>query len=413
MRPPSDTESVSVQGVILGLGLAYFGAYQLFKLPVVLPILLTEYGYDRSLAGGFMSVYAAAGLVLSVWIGRRIGQFGPFKPVSTALVLMILANLATLINPASGLLVLCCRAVEGAAFAVLAISGPVLANRFAGPRALPIVIGLTAMWIPTGQLTAALLASASLDSVGWQLLWHVGVVGSLLFAVWCHRFHSTHPAAQADRSGTAAKSPPLDTRRRRLLLLSSVIFLLWSGQYFAYMTWLPQYVIEVHGTSLNGALFSYLMPVVMLMIFNVVTGFWLRSGLRVGLLLTCAMSGQLAVWCLLPWTTSTAAGVVSLLVYGISAGIVPVCLFAMPSTLLGAGVNTGAAFGVIMTGRNIGVLIGPILVAQLFKTIGSWDLAAPVFGLCTAAALTLSIVLARQLQRLTETLQPTVQTPFR
>jgi len=385
---------------MLGLGLAYFGAYQLFKLPVVLPVLLTQYGYDRILAGGFMSVYAAAGLVLSVWIGRRIGERGPFEPVGVALVLMILANLATLINPASGLLMLGCRAVEGGAFAVLAISGPVLANRFAGPSALPIVIGLTAMWIPTGQLTAALLARGSLDGVGWPVLWYVGVAGSLVLAVWCHCFRNSHPMATAERSGSAAKAPPLEAAKRNPLVLSSVIFLLWSGQYFAYMTWLPQYVIEVHGSSLNGALFSYLLPVVMLMIFNVATGFMLRGRFRVGWLLIGAMASQLAVWCLLPWTTSTTAGVVSLLVYGIGAGIVPVCLFAMPSTLLGAGVNTATAFGVIMTGRNIGVLIGPILLAQLFKAIGGWSLAAPVFALWTAIAFCLSLVLSRQLRRL-------------
>ena len=393
---PGD-QSTSIQGVLLGLGLAYFGAYQLFKLPVVLPVLLQQYGYDRILAGGFMSVYAAAGLLLSVWIGRSIHTHGPYKLVGSALGLMIVANLASLVNPGSGWLVLACRAVEGSAFAVLAISGPVLANRFAGPRALPIVIGLTAMWIPTGQLSATLLARVSLNWPGWQMLWYVGVAGSVVFAVWCHRFHNAHPAALADRAAATSGVPSLDGRRRKLLVLSSLIFLLWSGQYFAYMTWLPQYVIEVHGADLGGALVSYLIPVLMLMLFNIVTGFWLRAGASVGWLLAGALGGQLAVWCLLPWTTSIPAGIVSLIVYGVSAGIVPACLFAMPSTLLGGGVNTAGAFGIIMTGRNIGVLVGPILIAQLFKFVGGWDLAAPVFSACTAFAVVLGVVLARQL----------------
>lgn len=69
-RPVSE-HTGSWKGVIFGVGIAAFAAYQQFKLPVVLPVLLERYGYDRVLAGGFMSVYALTGLVLSVWSGCR------------------------------------------------------------------------------------------------------------------------------------------------------------------------------------------------------------------------------------------------------------------------------------------------------------------------------------------------------
>jgi hypothetical protein len=35
-----------IGGVAFGLGLAFLAAYQQFKLPVVLPVLLADYGYD-------------------------------------------------------------------------------------------------------------------------------------------------------------------------------------------------------------------------------------------------------------------------------------------------------------------------------------------------------------------------------
>ncbi|MCH7944313.1 MAG: hypothetical protein IIB67_13945, partial [Proteobacteria bacterium] len=37
-----------------GLALASLAAYQLFKLPPVLPVMLDAYGYGRVLAGAFM-----------------------------------------------------------------------------------------------------------------------------------------------------------------------------------------------------------------------------------------------------------------------------------------------------------------------------------------------------------------------
>jgi F0F1-type ATP synthase assembly protein I len=86
-------------------------------------------------------------------------------------------------------------------------------------------------------------------------------------------------------------------------------------------------------------------------------------------------------------------------VYGTGAGVVPTCLFAMPSVILGRGHDTARAFGIVMTGRNMGVLIGPVLVAQAFKISGSWDLAAPIFGTVTTLCLVAAMLLARRLRR--------------
>ena len=62
--------------VMLALGLGALAAYQQFKLPPVLPLLLERYGYERIFAGGFMSIYAAVGLALSAVIGVTIERQG-------------------------------------------------------------------------------------------------------------------------------------------------------------------------------------------------------------------------------------------------------------------------------------------------------------------------------------------------
>ena len=46
--PSHDTNWTAVG---FGLALASLAAYQLFKLPPVLPVMLEAYGYDRVLAG--------------------------------------------------------------------------------------------------------------------------------------------------------------------------------------------------------------------------------------------------------------------------------------------------------------------------------------------------------------------------
>ena len=189
----------------------------------------------------------------------------------------------------------------------------------------------------------------------------------------------------------------MSTRERGTLLIVAGIFGLWSGQYFAYMTWLPQYLVEVHGLAVRGALLGYVVPVTAMIAFNIIAGVMLRAGVRLGPLMCVALVTQAGVWWLLPVTGGGWSGALSLAVYGIGGGIVPTCLFASPGAVMGRGRNTAAAFGVIMTGRNLGVLIGPVLLAWVAGTTKAWHQGALLFGLMTSVALALGLWLSWRL----------------
>ena len=397
---PARTDHIA--GIAFGLGLAFLAAYQQFKLPVVLPVLLADYGYDRILAGGFMSIYALFGLVLSIPLGRAIQRHGAASPILWALALMILGNALALVKPESGWLVLAARGLEGIAFAVLAIGGAALANANASQRSLPLVAGLMAAWIPVGQLTATVLAPVAIATSSWRMLWYLGIGATAVVFLWTLVNRSSGRVVLAPGRGASADKPAGDDgitpQQRGALILTGILFMLWSGQYFAYMTWLPQYLVEVHGLAITHAQWGYAIPVTLVMVVCVITGLALQRGLPVGKLLVGALVTQAAVWWLLPVTGGGVGGVVSLVVYGTGAGVVPTCLFAMPSVILGRGHGTARAFGIVMTGRNMGVLIGPVLLAQAFKMTGTWELASPIFGVVTTACLVVAIWLARRLR---------------
>jgi MFS family permease len=378
--------------VAFGLSLAWFAAFQMFKLPPVLPLLLETYGYDLVLAGGFMSVYAVAGLLLSLGFGRRIERSGWHRPLLGALAVLACGNILGLIWPQSGWILLVARALEGIGFAVLAIIGPTLANRQAAARHLPIVIGATASWIPVGQLVAVLLAPAALALQGWQSLWVLSLLGCLAFAAWSRRIPTDSAAPGAGAPDTPGRQSR--QRSRRMLVLTAGLFCLWAAQYFAFMTWLPEYLVAAHGLGLGAALAGYSLPVGFLILFNLVAGILLRAGVSLGFLLVSSLALQVAVWWLSALGLEGWSGLTVLVVYGIGAGITPACLFAMPSRAAGQGRAAASAFGIIMTGRNIGVLIGPILLAEALRASGSWAPAAPIFGTVTALALLTGAYLA-------------------
>src|SRR3546814_14868352 len=105
-------------------------------------------------------------------------------------------------------------------------------------------------------------------------------------------------------------------------------------------------------------------------IFNLVTGFLLQRGWRAQRLLFGAVCVQAAVWWLLPVTGGALGGLVSLAVYGITAGIAPTCLFALSAQLVASPGEKARAFGVTMTGSNRGVLGGPLTLGLAGEASG-------------------------------------------
>lgn len=385
-------------GVAFGLSLASFAAFQQFKLPPVLPLLLERYAYDRVLVGGFMGVYALAGLLLTLWLARWIARRGAFPALWLALLLFLIANLVTLAVPENGWVVLLARAAEGVAFAACAVIGPATANSSASRRHLPLVIGATAAWIPLGQIAGALLAQPALASGDWPLVWWAAVGATLLFALWIWRLQAGRSVALAAAGNANERDPGLSKAERFSLWIAGAAFLLFSGQYFAYMTWLPQYLIEVHGLAKDAALWAYLLVVGVLAVVNVTGGWLMRHGFDAAPMLALGMALQAGCWFLSPWTQGATAGLVSLAVYGIGAGLAPTALFAMPSRLLGPGRPLVPAFGIIMTGRNVGVLLGPVILAVLSELHGGWTLGGAIFGGASLATVLLGLWLWRRAQ---------------
>ena len=160
------------------------------------------------------------------------------------------------------------------------------------------------------------------------------------------------------------------------------------------MTWLPEYLVAEQELGLGAALAGYSLPVALLIVFNLLTGVMLRAGVSLGWLLAGSIALQVAVWGLSALGPAGWAGMACLVAYGVGAGITPACLFAMPSRVAGQGPGAATAFGVIMTGRNVGVLFGPVLLAEVLQAGGGWASASPVFAVVTAGALAIGLILA-------------------
>ena len=395
------------RGVAFGLALASLATYQLFKLPLVLPVMLEAYGYDLVLAGGFMSIFAVAGIALSMAVGRGLKRYGLWPYIGAALALFTAGEGLTLMAPELGWLMLAARGLEGAGFAICAVAGPLLANINAGPRHLPLVIGLTAAWVPIGQVCASLVALTALGSGLWRPLWWVGLGLTLAFGLWALYLRSRAGRAGAVNTDMARNQVSGDDGRRqtkpaerRVLMVGAAIFAVFSGQYYGYMTWLPTFLVETHGFPAHSAVWIYLLPTALVLIFNIGTGPMLRAGAPVAPLLAGSLAVQGIIWLTIPYVGAGWLGIASLVVYGVSCGIGPACLFALPSTIMGGHRVDAGAFGIIMTGRNWGVLAGPVVLAQAVALTTDWSMVWPIYGGVSFMAAVAALYLAARLRAL-------------
>jgi MFS family permease len=387
-------ESTDWSRVAFGVSLGAYAAYQQFKLPPILPDFLARYPHSPVTAAGFMSVYALVGLIASHAIGRRLDRNMGIG-VAALIGLTVTGITLALAAPQSAGVMLLSRGLEGLAFAVAAIAGPAIAAAAAKPRDLPVVTGLLAGWIPIGQIGAALAALALHD---WHWLWIVGLLLGLPLGGWAWFL------LREARNGAGTARPAVlhpDAWQRKQLILAGTIFLLWSGQYFAFMTWLTQYLTSVLALGATASVLAYLVPVVVLLGFNLLTGWALRHGLPLIPAMIAALIAQALVWFAQPWLYG-GPGLIGLIVYGIGAGVVPTCLFQTPHAIA-RGTAGASFFGIVMTGRNIGVFMGPLLLALLIGTDRfslhlSWTAAAQAIGCLALAATGVALLLGRSLR---------------
>jgi len=317
-----------------------------------------------------------------------------------AAVLLIAGSAITLVAPAVIPAMFAARGLEGLGFAILAVCAPVLATASAADRHKTIAIALFAAWIPAGQLIAMGVAHPFIEQAEWRPIWWVGIAFTVIVIALGWRAAGRHaPRRSASQEGGPAPLRDFPRADRWALVLVAATFMLWSTEIFAMLTWMPQFLVEARNFAPHATILAYAVPSILVFVFSIAGGFVLRAGVPLAPMLAVTLVFQGAVWLALPHLTGVASGLAGLIVFGTAAGLSATCLFAAPALILGAANAGGSAFGIVMTGRNLGVLLGPILLPPVLITLGGWQGVGPVFGGISLAAAVGALVLGYMLKR--------------
>ncbi|WP_420548485.1 MFS transporter [Curvivirga sp.] len=400
-------------GVLYGLGLSTLAAYHQFKMAPVLSEMAIKFSYSPLLSGSFMSIYAVAGLILARWMGNHMHDKDVASFIRNILILSLLGAILGLLLPQSDIAMFIARAMEGIGACGLSIAGPAVIFRFMRPEQQGLAASIGALWIPLGVILASLLALWPDKYLGildhqWQLNWIVSIGMSLLLILSTMFYQKNHVSLTRQHKPAPDENGHMtslwDSQTHRIcVILTALTFAFWSCQNIAFMSWLPSYLAEDLGYQQEQAALIFIAPMAFLGLFNVLAAPLMRI-FGATCLLTAAILGQgLSAYLILYTFTSEELIIqfILLVVYGSLAGVTPSCLYRMPSLVLGQQSGT-KAFGWVMSGRNVGVFSGPLIIAIALQfTETKWDsLGITIIAACLISAF-VSLILMQKVKALT------------
>lgn len=335
------------------------------------------------------------GCLLGLTTGLIADRIGRRRLLFAGLALLCLGGLAGAAAADAASLLLS-RLLEGIGVVTIVVAAPAMVAEAADPAQARLALGVWATYMPAGVALAMASAPAIADTAGWRGLWLIGSLAVALFALLClFRLPPTlgRPAGNPGL-GFAAAWKGAASRPGPWLL--GACFGAYALQWFAVVTWLPTLVIEATGASAAAVGPFVALVVAVNIIGNLAGGRLLQAGLRPSTLIAAVSVtlGVLGLFVMSPATAPTLRLVLACLFSAIG-GIIPGAIFAAAPRHSPGTALMGAVNGLIVQGSNLGVLLGPPVLALMVKLSGGWQGARWVMPVAGAVGLGLALLLRR------------------
>ncbi len=363
-----------------------------FKVPPLLPTLMTDLHADMVTGGWFMSVFSVAAVLLSIPAAFLLHRLGPKPTGLIALACVALgSSLGALATNATALLL--SRIVEGISVSLIAVVAPSLISLWFEPRERGLPMGIWAAWVPVGSVLMFNVAHPLQAAFGWQGVWWFGTVLALaalvIFAL----------LAAVPRRPSQETEPPLPTSAlgRGLLDPAGWLLALTFGAFafsvLSYNTWAPAFLTEVLHVETARANFETSLIFLAGIPANVVAGGIinrLASRQRYRLLsAVLVVTGVLSFWAFRLGTVGVV--VPYMLILGFVSNFIPTSLFTLAPETAARPAFVGLILAALNVGSNLGVLVGPPIIGAIVSD-GNWAPASTAMAAMMAVGVLASLM---------------------
>ncbi|MDA8108329.1 MAG: MFS transporter [Betaproteobacteria bacterium] len=343
------------------------GAY-IGKVPAALPTLRSEFDLSLVESGFIATMFNVIGGLGGMLAGVLCDRYGQKRLGLAGLAVMSAGGMLGA-GARSYEILLGARFVEGAGFILFSVSGAALMSAAArAPRDRAKALALWSAYMPAGGSLALLLAPLAIAAWGWRGLWAALALAAALAFVLVARF------APAPRFGSVRSLKlALESIAQKGSLALAALFAFYVAQWTSVMIWLPTFLVDQRGASNAVAATLTALMVLVNVPGNLGGGWLIGRGARRGPLViaACAIMALCSAGMLGAWLPD-AARFLLVLVFSMSAGVIPAAIFSGVPVHARTPQHIGTTNGMVMQTSQAGQFIGPIVLAWLAAHFGGW-----------------------------------------
>jgi len=377
--------------LIFGIGMA--AAFQVGKVPPVLPLLRNDLGLSLFLAGWVLSAFNVLGAMISPMAGAVSDWLGHRRLIMFGLGCMTIGSFAGAYAQ-SAILLLGSRFLEGLGYIFIIISAPGLIIRVVGHKDLRIAFGIWGAFMPAGGATMMVMAPFLVSGFGWRGMWHINaglLFGFIVLVAWTTRDLAGHKIV--------TKSPLnklwadiWQTLRSPGPALLALCFATYAFQFLVVIGFLPTLLIEEEGLQHGLAAILSAIALAANVPGNLLGGWLLQKGVKRWLLIMVA-SLIMGFCCLVIYVPVGGVVVryVGCIIFMGAGGMIPASLLHGAAEHAPRPELVSTSNGLLMQGAQIGLLSGPPLVAFVVSRTGTWQSATWVLAIVALIGIGLSL----------------------
>ena len=378
--------AVVAAGVAAGL--------QVWKVPPAVPFLRHDLSLSLVQAGTLLGIVQLAGMLGGLAVSLLAEMVGERRCLSGGLVLLCVGSAAGgFAWSATPLLV--SRAVEGAGFILVAVTGPGLIRRTAPPGRLTTAMGFWGAYQGISTFAGLVVGALVLQVVSWRVWWWGMAVLALAPLPWVLARVPRDPAG-----GVRGAADGL-TRIGRSVRASApwtagLVFACYTLPWMAVVGFLPTIYRDGGMTGSWPGVLSAVVGAANA-VGSIGTAALMRRGLPTRVLIVPAFV-VMAVTSVLAFAVDwhgvpagSAGQFACVTVFSLTGGAIPATLLRMIGELTPEGGSAPATMGLIQQLFNAGSFLGPTVAAWLATRTGDWHSTWWLTCACTAAGITLSL----------------------
>jgi len=363
--------------VLVAAYLAAFYSGLIFQsCPPVIPLITKTFMVSHGEGGLLMTAVGLPILLLSIPVGILVDRYRIRILGGISVALMVFGSLIVAVS-SSFLLAIIGRLISGVGVAIITIVAPKFLPMWFPQEERGLVMGIYATTMPAAVLVAFWVLGILGVTYSWRAPFYIGAgIGIVVLAIFFGLIREKMLAPSR-----LSLSTILGNSTIWMLGLS---WLLFNAAALSFMTWAPDFLIEVKGFDLTEAGLASGSFMLIAVIVSPIGG-WISD--KFGRRKAFVIVGSLALAAALPLLPALDANLVwlTIIIMGAFAAIVAGPTFALSSEILGFE-NTGVAFGIIYTCFGIGLAVAPPLVGYLRDFYGSYTLPFYVMALFALVA---------------------------